>query len=608
MATANDFPLNPVDGALAELEKQNGSIVIYRYDAADGAWKVVGINGGSTEYVTTADVQTTVDEPAKPMGFTGLDSTQDLGYLTNQKLVNWYFAEEILTNKEDLQKIIWVGEDPPEDEKYIFWFDSTRLELTVRYNDQWFPVSIPPSQINVLSEVIEGLEVSVTQVRGDIAKNKIDIDELGLDLREERDAIKSEIDGKLATLEEELEQLAPSLERGSWNFTLNHPPGPGEYTMISAFLDETDQEALCDQTYSECQAAAAGDPVAIQACTRAWNDCRNAIDGSQVVTTDDWTQCDELVFNDVDMNGTTHGWAGIDSDHFIDVFNTNDENYMVGDIATHGGGTFSFDLVSSKGVASGPATIKIFKSEGTVDFDQYVRKAGDTMTGALNIEVGNSTGLFVKSNLKTSNSIFYVRNGDDLTQFRVTADGKVQAGNQATTAFMATDPHDVITKKYADQYCRVPTAYQYELKYMETPTDAKAMELARVPGQWAKTNNGIWINRYDKNELVDLSPYFTSNQGSFTTPGDVEEDIEGEVSTFGDTLVLDYQGLYDNMRGFLSVYQKYNRERLGLRRMYAIPSVTWYKNEPFIKLTWSKNFNLDSLYYSECFLSLPGII
>ena len=39
MATANDFPLNPVDGALAELEKQNGSIVIYRYDAADGAWK-----------------------------------------------------------------------------------------------------------------------------------------------------------------------------------------------------------------------------------------------------------------------------------------------------------------------------------------------------------------------------------------------------------------------------------------------------------------------------------------------------------------------------------------------------------------------------------------
>ena len=32
MATANDFPLDPVDGALAELEKQDGSIVVYRYD------------------------------------------------------------------------------------------------------------------------------------------------------------------------------------------------------------------------------------------------------------------------------------------------------------------------------------------------------------------------------------------------------------------------------------------------------------------------------------------------------------------------------------------------------------------------------------------------
>ena len=28
-----------------------------------------------------------------------------------------------------------------------FWFDSKRLELTVRYNDQWFPVSIPPIRL-----------------------------------------------------------------------------------------------------------------------------------------------------------------------------------------------------------------------------------------------------------------------------------------------------------------------------------------------------------------------------------------------------------------------------------------------------------------------------
>ena len=133
-------------------------------------------------------------------------------------------------------------------------------------------------------------------------------------------------------------------------------------TPLSAFLDEDDQEALCNQTYADCLAAAGNDPLAQQACNREWDACKNAIDGSRVVTTDDWTQCEELIFNDVDMNGTT-AWGGIDSDHYIDVFNMNDENYMVGDIATHGGSTFSFDLVSSKGVASGPATIKSLRQK-----------------------------------------------------------------------------------------------------------------------------------------------------------------------------------------------------------------------------------------------------
>ena len=112
------------------------------------------------------------------------------------------------------------------------------------------------------------------------------------------------------------------------------------------------------QAYTQCYADNMDDPVGQQQCSRDLDTCQNAVTGDQVLTTDDWTECDELVFNNVDMNGTTHAWGGIDSDHYIDVFNMNDENYMVGDIATHGGGTFSFDLVSSKGVASGPATIK----------------------------------------------------------------------------------------------------------------------------------------------------------------------------------------------------------------------------------------------------------
>ena len=349
-----------------------------------------GTPGGGIGFVTTEDVNTTLSVPTAPDGWTGLDSTQDVLDLKTQKQVNWFLSEAIVSNKEEIDSLLWVGPEPPDerDTSYIFWWHTLTLELMVKHNGQWFPVAIPPAQVDLFVQAIESLELGVRKANVQINLNKTDIDELGLDLREERDVIKAEIDGKLATLEEELEQLAPSLERGSWNFTLNHPPGPGEYTMISAFLDEDDQEALCTQALAECQTAAGGDPVAGQACSRDYQACLNAIDGSKVVTTDDWTQCDELVFNNIDMNGVDHGWGGIDSDHYIDVFNMNDENYMVGDIATHGGGSFSFDLVSSKGVASGPATIKIFKSEGTIDFDQYLRKTGDTVTGDLRVKPG----------------------------------------------------------------------------------------------------------------------------------------------------------------------------------------------------------------------------
>ena len=91
------------------------------------------------------------------------------------------------------------------------------------------------------------------------------------------------------------------------------------------------------------------------------------------------------------------------------------------------------------------------KTQCTVDFDQFVRIAGDKMTGTLTVDVpSQSTGLFVRTALTSGASIFYVRNGDDDTKFRVTADGKVQAGNSSSTPFIAAQDNDVTTKKYVD--------------------------------------------------------------------------------------------------------------------------------------------------------------
>ncbi len=254
--------------------------------------------------------------------------------------------------------------------------------------------------------------------------------------------------GQLATLEEEIEQLAPTLERGAWNFTTNSVPGAGEYTLIKGFLDADAQEALCQATFAECMVAADGDPTATSACSRDLVDCQAAIDGDTVVTTNIWSEAESIVFNEVDSNGVLHTFSGIDSDHLIDVFNESDSAFMVGDILTHGGGSFQFDLIKSLGVAAGLASIKIFKTEGAVDLQNYVRKSGDVMTGQLTIE-GKSTALMLRGE-DSGSSILYIRNPEDKTIFRVKSDGHVQAGDTESTAFMATHQNDVATKKYVD--------------------------------------------------------------------------------------------------------------------------------------------------------------
>ena len=503
---AYEFPTdNLVNGQIENVPQPDGSVIKYQWTDPPGVWLILGGTGGGDGPdgpITTADVLTMGARPTEVSN--PFDDTPDL--LQTQQNANWYLWDAI-EQLEAGNVTVWIGSDPPPNTPetiYMFWFDETNLELLILYNGQYFPVSIPPAKLQAVSEIIEGLEVSVTQVRGDIAKNKIDIDELRQDIvdgefrpnleqvltqgnfadhdiiltdgandvidvspTEGRIAIASNTDfkppritlahyapvsdgdkkveieldengtrfdfemseavegvhfrfdgnekftinavgdseftgkvratpgsegnelvtyGQLSSVEEELEQLAPSLERGSWTFTLNYPPGTGEYTMISAFLSEEDQQALCDETYAQCVLDAAGDAQKLSDCNRDLGACKAAVDGSRVVTTDDWTKCDELVFNDVDINGLNHGWAAIDSDHYIDVFNMNDENFMVGDIATHDGGKFTFDLISSRGVAVGPATVKIFKAQGPVDFDQYVRKQGDTMSGKLVIE------------------------------------------------------------------------------------------------------------------------------------------------------------------------------------------------------------------------------
>ena len=172
------FPESPIDGALAEVANTDGSAVQYKYDKEQAAWKIVGKTGEiDTRYITTMDVVTTAEEPSYPAEWEGLRALPDIQYLTNQKLVNWTLADAVIALQDaDYTTIYYSPTAPVGEHTFEFWFNTNDEELLIWYEDKWFPISVPPSQINVITEIIEGLEVSVTQVKADIAKNKSDID------------------------------------------------------------------------------------------------------------------------------------------------------------------------------------------------------------------------------------------------------------------------------------------------------------------------------------------------------------------------------------------------------------------------------------------------
>ena len=133
--------------------------------------------------------------------------------------------------------------------------------------------------------------------------------------------------------------------------------------------------------------SAGSDPAAQSDCNRAKAECEAAIiPEGKIVTTNKFSEADQILFNEYDMNGVLHEFRGIDDDHLMDLFNEDDDAFGVFDILEHGGGLFNVDVLSSRGEAIDAAKLKIFKHQGSVDFDSYVRNTGDTMTGELIID------------------------------------------------------------------------------------------------------------------------------------------------------------------------------------------------------------------------------
>ena len=336
--STNEFPLNPLPDTLAELDKGDGTSVIYKWDADDAAWKVVGKSGGTSQYITTSDVNTTMDPPTTPAGWTGLNVQEDLSYLTDQKLVNWFLSEQIVANKDDISRILYYGEQPPiVDEystKYLFWFNTSELALYVCYEESWFPVSSLGEggvstetftyTIGQLQRIVD--EVYLKNIAQD---NRLDV-----------------IEANIVELEEEIDAIAPSMERGEWTY---NPLAafPNSYTLLKG-------------------------------------------DGNN---TDIFSQARLIFVSTSDADGNPHGFNNHEAGELIQIFNKSDDEYglyEITDIDDNSSNSqnpyfsFSVDFVrsfSSTGKAVDRGRFKFFNAPQGGTADGFVLKTGDTMEG-----------------------------------------------------------------------------------------------------------------------------------------------------------------------------------------------------------------------------------
>jgi hypothetical protein len=160
------------------------------------------------------------------------------------------------------------------------------------------------------------------------------------------------LQSEIVELEEEIEGIAITSERGEWISATS--VNPGEFRMVNLLGSNT-------QDY--------GDETIVS-----------------------------IFFNNNDANDPSveHGWADVEVGNILELLDKPDSDYAIFEITAKnpGTGVMAFDVAYVKGV--GEATlgdrtrIKIFAKPTGGNLEDYVRIAGDDMTGRLRMDTGTA--------------------------------------------------------------------------------------------------------------------------------------------------------------------------------------------------------------------------
>ena len=275
------------------------------------------------------------------------------------------------------------------------WFDSSEDDYTLYLYDgnEWVPAAPPVSlegieqSIYHISEKLSVVETGIVGARVDIAGNAGEIEAAKVRL-EDLETSQTVQDNQIIELEEEIESLAPSTDRGSWTFSDAMPLAAGEYTMGASV-----SSGYCIDQLERCIREAPGfpdniDPAAQAECNRLAAECETARENGELYMPD-YAHAAFLHFHKLDSEGKEHSFADWTVGKYVDLFDREDEDYALFEITeapTQDGDVYTIGVqpLQHQGEAGGLVRVKVFEM-ASADPTEYVRKTGDTMTGSLNL-------------------------------------------------------------------------------------------------------------------------------------------------------------------------------------------------------------------------------
>ena len=412
-----------------------------------------------------------VTYPGSPLGM--IPERSGMGYQSN---INGWIVDALEALELNIPVLIdELKPTGPGTYDGMLYFDSSEDDLTlyIRYNDEWVPAAPPVSTEGIESNITLLQEVT-SQLQTDIATTVIKASEEELkvlNLQESQaeqdtkiealEASQTVQDNQIIELEEEIESLAPSLDRGKWNLaelgegvTL----AAGQYAMgIGA------NRVYCEEQYAQCLAAIDGNPSenpeASGECNRIASACFNAVDNGTEYFMNDWSHATLLHFHKTDSEGKNHTFADYKVGMFIDLFDQGDTGFAVFEItaaATLDGDVYTIGVhpVQHEGEAAGLARVKVFELAGA-DPTEFVRNTGDTMTGTLYIRPPkDSAGLRIYApqgdagaGQADATQLVRVANSHNSYVFYVEESGAI-AGKMG---MVPTEDRHLTSKKYVDE-------------------------------------------------------------------------------------------------------------------------------------------------------------